>query len=280
MSIKKILVPLDGTEISLKKLPTALLLAQRFNAHIEVLCIRPDPNESMPFVFGSLASTKLRDTVLEAAQQGVSEQIKHMRQQFDEFCQQHSIPLLEKAQPSDTVSASWHEADEEQLIQHCHLADIITVVRTPQDVQPLLLESILLKTGRPVILAPPQPVAALGNHIAIGWNDSAEVVQAVASALPLMHQAQTVTIISAPKRSSSAEKLIEYLAWHGLSANLQIFKPSGRSVGAALLKEANAINADLLVIGAYSHTRARQLLFGGVTQHFIAHADLPIFMAH
>jgi nucleotide-binding universal stress UspA family protein len=284
MSIKKILAPLDGTDTSMNKLPTALLVAQRFNAHIEVLYMRRDPQESMPFVFGALSSARLRDTVMEAARQGMHEQISQMRQRFDEFCRQYHLPLVERPAEAEGrgVTVSWKEADDDELIRHCHLTDLITVVRTPQDAQPLLLESILLKTGRPVLLAPPQAPATLGNHIAIGWNDSAEAIQAVTGALPLLQQAANITIMTAQKRLDSAERLAEYLAWHGLQAAPHVLKSAGTraSIGAALLAEAKAVAADLYVIGAYSRTRASQILFGGVTQHFLAHADIPVLLAH
>jgi nucleotide-binding universal stress UspA family protein len=282
MSIKKILAPLDGTDISLNKLPTALLVAQRFNAHIEVLYMRRDPQESLPFVFGSLGSGKLRETVIEAARQSIAEQTALIRQRFDEFCAQHDITLLDRpTAEKHGVTASWQEADDDELIQRCHLADLITVVRTPQDAQPLLLESILLKTGRPVLLAPLQAPATLGRHIAIGWNDSAEAAQAVADALPLLQQAESISVMTAQKRLAGAQQLIDYLAWHDLRATAHVIKTAGnRSIGAALLNEAKTLGVDLYVIGAYSRTRASQLLFGGVTQYFLAHTEIPVLMAH
>ena len=279
--IKKILVPLDGTDVSLQKLPAAHLVAQRFKAHLDVLYLRRNPQDAMPFVFSPLGSQNLRKTVLDAAGQEEQTRSQHMQQQVSEFCQRHNIKMVTgPADRSRKLTARWQEDTASALIQHSRLSDLITVVRTPKDNHPWLLESVLLETARPVLLVPPTAPPTLGEHIVIGWNDSAEAATAVAAALSFLSIAQTVTILSAAKRKESAQELIEYLAWHSINADLRIFQTKRGAVGSLLLKEAAALNADLFVIGGYSHTRARQLLFGGVTQYFLSHADLPVLMAH
>ena len=83
-----------------------------------------------------------------------------------------------------------------------------------------------------------------------------------------------------PEPAPSADELARALAWHGISAQVRRIEQGSRRVRDILLSEATAMAADLLVIGAYSHSRLRQVVFGGVTEHMLDHAELPVLMAH
>ncbi len=107
-----------------------------------------------------------------------------------------------------------------------------------------------------------------------------EAARAVAAAMPCLTMADVVTILISPKRAASAKDLAGHLAWHGVKASVRQFRVGPRSVGETLLAEARALKADLLVIGGYSHVRARELLFGGVTRHILAATEIPVMMAH
>ena len=280
MTIKTILLPRDQAEITTEVLATSLAVAQQFHAHLELLLLRRDPGDTMPFVFSTLSSSNLRQTVLEAAQQSENERAKQIRQSFDEFCAKHNIAIVDTPPgPTDSVSASWSEGEDDALIRRGRLHDLIIIGR-PDQHAPTTFETALLETKRPVLIAPPQVPITVGQRIAIGWNSSAEASQAVTDALPFMRHAANVTILTSQQRLQSTQELIAYLAWHGIQAEFKLFNASSHAIGEALLAEAQDINADLFVIGGYSHTRARQILFGGVTQHFIHKAELPVLMAH
>ncbi len=143
-----------------------------------------------------------------------------------------------------------------------------------------MLEVALLQTGQPVFIVPPQSQERVASKIAIGWNASAEAARAVAAAMPCLTVADAVTILISPKRAASAKDLAGHLVWHGVKASVRQFRVGTRSVGETLLAEARALKADLLVIGGYSHVRARELLFGGVTRHILAATEIPVMMAH
>lgn len=282
MAFKTILLPRDQAEITGEILATGLGIARLFDAHLEVLLLRRDPDASIPFVFGSLGSDKLRKTVIEAAQQSENTRAALIRQNFDDFFAKHEIPVIDgAAKTAAGISASWREGENEALIRRGRLSDLIVVGR-PEDISQhlLTLETALMETGRPVLMAPPKALPSIGKHIVICWNSSAEAARAVAAALPCLAQADTVTILSSDKRKDSVAELRDYLAWHNIAGKVKIYEVRGQSVGATLLAEAKDLGADMLVMGGYSHARARQLLFGGVTQHFIGNAELPVFMAH
>jgi nucleotide-binding universal stress UspA family protein len=101
------------------------------------------------------------------------------------------------------------------------------------------------------------------------------------AALPWMQRAEAVRVVSAgeyQRRGPLAADLADYLALHGVEVELATFKPIEKDVGAGLLQAARDFGADMLTMGAYSHSRLRQLILGGVTRHVLEHSDLPVMM--
>ena len=127
-------------------------------------------------------------------------------------------------------------------------------------------------------------VGAIGRNIAIAWNGSAEAGRAVAVALPLLARAGSVTILSVAEddrtRELPAGELSAYLAWHGITARSRTLPGATSHAGEALMAECRDVGADLLVMGAYTHSRLRQLILGGVTRHVLHHAALACLMCH
>ena len=127
------------------------------------------------------------------------------------------------------------------------------------------------------------PMPRIGGRIAIAWNGSSGGAQAVAAALPFLASADAVSVLTVktPRtRSSEGERLVDYLAWHGITASASVLKASGDAVGADLLRSAAAFHADLFVMGGYVQSRLQELLLGGVTGYVFNHAALPILIAH
>ena len=281
MAIKKIMVPLGSNARNQAVLETALVAAQRFRAHLEVLYIRPDPRLAIPYATLGMSGS-MKKTVMESARQSANEQAAKTRAAFEKFCGKHGIPIVKRPPAEAPVSASWREGVGNQsavVAQRGLYADLIVVPR-PAAASAEMLEAALLQTGQPVLIVPPQSQECVASKIAIGWNASAEAARAVAAAMPCLTVADAVTILISPKRAASAKDLAGHLVWHGVKASVRQFRVGTRSVGETLLAEARALKADLLVIGGYSHVRARELLFGGVTRHILAATEIPVLMAH
>ena len=106
----------------------------------------------------------------------------------------------------------------------------------------------------------------MGQRICIGWNGTAESSAAVLGAMPWMQKAQAVRVLTAEeyqRRGPGAAALTEYLALHGIAAEVATFRPVDREVGAGLLAAAREFGADFMAMGAYSHSRLRQLIWAG-----------------
>jgi nucleotide-binding universal stress UspA family protein len=140
----------------------------------------------------------------------------------------------------------------------------------------------------PCLILPPRwNGPATFHRIVVGWNGSAEATRALHGALPMLQLARHVILVDGEIRTLDDDPLgashpdpIVYLRHHQVEAALQYIHASSETAGATLLHKAREAQADLLVMGAYSHSRIRECLLGGATRHVILHADLPVLMQH
>jgi nucleotide-binding universal stress UspA family protein len=138
-------------------------------------------------------------------------------------------------------------------------------------------------TGRPTLILPKAAPSDPLNHVMIALNSSIEATRAVAGAMPLLRHAKQVSIFTAPAHTDEAIKdlyLGEQLAWHGIRSHYLSLDIDAHSVGAALLEAARAERATMIVMGAYTHSRVREMLLGGVTRHILKHTAVPVLMMH
>lgn len=285
MTIKTILAPLDESSGTDATLQAALVVAKRFGAHIEVLSVVEREESIVPFVSDSVSGAALQ-VAIDAMRHRIREQSRRTRTRFLAFCARHRLSEATKPIRGSKPSASFRE-EKGSLAAWIglrgRLVDLIVVPR-PQgdwpDIAPV--EAALLESGRPVLVVP-EAIKVLGRHVAIGWNGSAEAAGAVTAAMPLLSQASKVTVLSAPEGAEArvgAKELVAHLAWHGIRARAVTFKAGAFSMGKALLAQTAKSGADLLVIGGYSHSRQRELIFGGVTRHVLSSARIPVLMLH
>ena len=134
------------------------------------------------------------------------------------------------------------------------------------------------------MLSPPAPPKQIATNVLIAWNGSTEQTRAIAFAMPLLQQAESVKVLTIPGGAGvpgpSGEQLTRSLARNGIVATLLTVELDGRSTGETILATAASQDCDLLIKGAYTQSRLRQLIFGGATRHILANATLPVFMAH
>ena len=168
---------------------------------------------------------------------------------------------------------------------HCDLivAGRSPLMRTPPAWSP---ESLLFSHGVPVLLTSGHPPEIIGAHVLLAWNGSREARRAVNDAMPFLVRAQTVTILEvddagdvAPISGPSMAEVVRHLACHGVRADPLRVRSEGRSVAACIEMEAARLACDLVVLGGYSHGRATEFIFGGVTRTLLAAAGPPVFVS-
>jgi nucleotide-binding universal stress UspA family protein len=142
----------------------------------------------------------------------------------------------------------------------------------------------LFESGRPVLLAPPAAPKQIATNIMIHWNGSTEQARANAFAMPLLRLAERVTVLTVVDGQEvagpAAADIIRQLQHNGIPAKPVRVKLGDRSTGEAVLDAARAEGCDLLVKGAFTRNRLRQMIFGGATSHIMEYTDLPVLMAH
>jgi len=279
--MKTILVPTEHHPAAESVLATALLLAQKFDACIESFALRPavsdlvamDPDSGLTMV---------------AVKENDAELVRQCEATFAAFMEQHQVPER-SGEATASLSWAWHNdapSGHDYVGSYGRVFDMIVLARPGAEWQSpamLTLESALFESGRPVLIAPPLPPRSLGSHVLVAWNASTEQARTMADAMPLLHQAEHVTIVTVEGSGvagPSAEQMARSLAMNGVAAEPILLKPGKRPAGEVLLGAADKLGCDLIVKGAYTQSRLRQMIFGGTTRHILAHATLPVLMAH
>ena len=287
MPIKTILVPLDGTEAAQGVLDAAFTVARDLKAHVEVLHVRADSKNAVPLLGEGMSGAMIEEMIDLAEKEAGSRAVK-AKAMFEDACKRLSFPVVDLPPGPDGPSAAWLDEtgrEDEVTAKRGRLADLIVVARptAESDVSSrMTLNAAIRETGRPVLVIPPGGTAMMGKKVAIAWNGSHESSRAVRLAMTFVESAQEVTILTAEggaTRACAASQLAKYLAWHGITAKTRTFEIAYRADGEDLLKECRELGVDLLMMGAYTQSRVRTLILGGVPSHVPGHADLPVVMA-
>lgn len=275
MTYRVVLTCLTDTETATPTLELALMVARDFEAGLEALHVRADPASAVPLV-GEGMSGAMVEEMLAAAEKHGLELAQALRVKFDEACQRHK------------ARAGWREevGREDDIVASAgRLSDLVILARPlpNRDVpSPVTVNAAILDTGRPLLLAPPTPPSHIGRTIAVFWNGSPQAARAVYFALPFLKRAGQVSVLAAREEETAtpAQGLVEYLAKHEIEAGARVFSAGGpgTDVGRGLLAEAATEGADLVVMGAFTHSRLRQLILGGVTRHVLNSASLPVLL--
>jgi nucleotide-binding universal stress UspA family protein len=142
---------------------------------------------------------------------------------------------------------------------------------------------IVLRTGRPVLVVPDNADRATAKTIVVAWKDTAEAQRAIADALPFMKQAESVVLVSVSEGSTPPAGLpdaVAFLLRHGIAAKSELVDSKGAAAGDVILAFARRAQADLVVAGAYGHSRFREWAFGGVTRALLMQSPIPVLFSH
>lgn len=287
MSFKTILVPVSAPDASRSALQTALLMARHSNAHIEVMHVRADPRGLVPYTGEGMDGSMIEE-IMDVTEREASDRAVEARELFETFCTENSLTVAEEPGTVSGVSVSWREVvgrEDEVVALRGRLYDLIAVGRPIADAplpSPITLEAALHDTGRPILVAPPEATPTVGEHIAVAWEATPEAARTIAASIQALEQADKVTIL-APRPPTpqvlDPEELVGRLAWHGIRATVQWFDSPITELGAAFLAQSAVVGADLLVKGAYSQSRLRQMVLGGRTRHILNHATVAVLLA-
>ena len=174
----------------------------------------------------------------------------------------------------------------ERLVEYARLRDL-TIVSVPGSYDQWYAEAIIFGSGRPTLVLPEGPPSRPFelNTVVVAWDFSRSAARAVADAIPILEKAKRVRVVTVTNEKvidtkHSSEELAKNLARHGIDVILDKVDAAGRSIGDALNREVASYNADLLVMGAYGHSRFREFILGGATKSMLSNPPLPILFSH
>ena len=284
--MKTILLPYHDEDAARGALNTAILLAKRFDSYVEGLLAFNEPRLALGAFSPGMA---IPPDYLTLAVEDWRRFADHARADFLKITGDSGLPFHEPETGDRGLGAGWSEAqgsEAETVGEYGRLFDLIVMGRTKASASSRwreTCEAALFETGRPLLLAPSVAPASVGKSIVIGWNGSTESARTVAMAMPLLLAADRVEVLTVEGETSfgpSGAQIAEHLGHHGLSVSSRTLKPEGRPAGEVILDEAGDIGADLVLKGAFTRSRLRQVMFGGTTQHILDYAQVPVLLAH
>ncbi|HET7766396.1 MAG TPA: universal stress protein [Burkholderiales bacterium] len=278
MDYKTILVHLDAGRRRSERLEIALALADRCDAHVVGLFA----------LSAARVPSYVRvetSAILEAAQE----------QRRGEAAGAAEAEFRSAAARYGGAKAEWRasRADAQHAVQlNARYSDLVIVGQRDRDtepeagVAPEFVDELVLSCGRPVLLVPyAGRFRDVGRRVLVAWNASAEAARAVADALPLLERAERVDVIvfeSGPRTDHGEEPGADaalYLARHGVKATVSRYGIPDVDVGSQILTRAADLSVDLIVMGAYGHSRLRELVLGGATRTILESMTVPVLMS-
>jgi nucleotide-binding universal stress UspA family protein len=286
MTFKDILVHLDEGTPSATRLKVAIDLAKRHTAHLTGVFVIDIPGSDMFYGTG----------MLYAGGAGMNEMLTSFRTEAAARAEL-SGQAFREALRREGLEGEWRvvEGDTEDLLAlHARYADL-TILGQPNDQDSYrgpsadaVLVNVMLASGRPILAIPyAGQFERIGDRVLVAWNASREATRAVNDALPLLRGATKVTVLAVNPRPGIAghgdvpsADIVLHLARHGVKAEAAHTIANDISEGDALLSYAADLGADLIVSGGYGHSRAREMVFGGVTRTLLQEMTVPMLLSH
>lgn len=278
MSYKTILVHVNDERRVAGLIDAAMQIGSRFDAHVTALYVMPPMPTYAPTLFGA--------GLMKAGYAALKEASERVRMAFEEASRGRSVvPEWILVDPVERKVADC-------VLEHARAADLVIVSQSDPgfslsselDVP----ERMVIESGRPVLIIPHAGrFPEIGKRVTVAWNMRREASRAVFDALPLLKAAERVRIVWVnPQREPELAKdlpgtdIANTLARHGVTCEVATAVASDISVGDVILSGLTDDSADLLVMGAWGHSRMREIVFGGATRHILAHMTVPVLMAH
>jgi nucleotide-binding universal stress UspA family protein len=262
----------------------AIVVAKRFGSHIVGLHA---VTTEYAVVFGGEMGFSISSEVDRTLEREAQDRREQARRLFRDKVAAAGIPLAPAAAAGAGPTAEWREEDGRQNAVAGSMGrafDLITVEQPTKlaSLAEATLEDALFESGRLVLMAPPSLPAVFGNTVAVAWNGSTETARTLALSMPFLKEAKEVRVISVESGMTpgpSAADVATSLARHGISVTSR-HVATRSPPGQVFLDEARAAGADLMVKGAYTQSRIRQMIFGGATRQIINETVIPVLMAH
>ena len=280
MSYKDLLVCLDESESCGSRIDAAIGLARVYDAHLTGLCVAVEPD--LP----GYVTAQLPSDVLARQKDEANREAEALAEVFAGKVKAAGLTVdcrVERCLATDLPR---------MVSTHARYADLVVLGQPdPADEAPgrvLFPAEVALAAGRPALVVPYVGTrATLGERVMVAWDAGREVARAVSDALPILERAASVVVLVVDPESGRGghgerpgADIAVHLARHGCKADAHPTASGGMGVGDTILSRLADQDTDLLVMGAYGHTRLRELVLGGVTKHIMRHMTVPVLISH
>jgi nucleotide-binding universal stress UspA family protein len=288
LMIKTILVPAAGSQTDTAVFTSALAVARAFDAHLNVLHVRVDAAAMVASMATDGSGAAMTGGLVERVDEEATRREHAANQLFQRFCEREQLATTSTPIGERGPTAQWLReiGDEAYWVREYGRATDLIVIGRPSDDQGISIdttEAALVGTGRPVLIVPATALPALPETILVAWKAAPEAARAVTAAMPLMSKAKQIQVVTVAEEQGLSDeegaRLATSLAWHGLNASTRHLRPDRLGAADTLLAAA-AEKGALVVMGAYGHSRLREWVFGGFTEHVLRGAAVPVLMMH
>lgn len=282
MAYKSILTVVTDPNRGAGLMDAAIALARRQDAHLDVLCLGIDPNQTGYYYIGAapLAPVILQESLDQARQDAIAA----------ESAARTRLNAEDIRWAIDTAIAHMGAVGP-QVGRLARFSDLVIAAQPLKNdgsaSQKQILEAALFEGRAPVLVLPPaMHEATFGQRITIAWNQSDEAMTAVRAALPFLQAATFVDIAvvappaHGPERSDPGGMLSQYLARHGVRCEVSVLARTLPHVADQLCRHAEDVGSDMIVMGAYGHSRFREAILGGTTREMFQIAQIPVLTSH
>ena len=271
--IRNILLHVDDDPRHGQRLDLAIRLALQHEAHLTGLL------PIMPPQIPAFAEVPIGPEFFERELAALRERAAVLAAEFEKETDRQGVPAEWRCEEGDPIRL---------MIRHGRYADLVMLPRESagwKEAAAYLMGEMVMGMGRPVLIVPSAGrFTTIGGRVLVAWNGSREATRAVHDALPILRRADSVIVLSVNPPDAASHMpgadISAHLAAHGVTVTAQRSIAPDIEVGDVLLNAVADEGADLLVMGAYGHTRLRELVLGGVSRHILMHMTVPVLMSH
>ncbi len=287
--MKTILTFVGGGDRDPVILRTALAAAIPLSAHLDFLHVHVPATQAARYASTEFASGAALRNALQQLATNANAFSDLAAQNVRDFCASAKIEMCDTPTNGRSVTASFREEQSnalERLTFHARHSDLIVMgrARQKQGLAPNTLAHLVVECGRPILVAATAAPPTLTDTIMVCWKESSNAARAVTAATSILAKARRVVFVSAAERNDGVadalDDLARQFAWTGVAAEVRFIPASRRGIPGALSAAAEECGADLVVMGAYGRSRARELIFGSCTEAFLDGSDKPILLMH
>lgn len=273
MALKDILLVLDDHPRVDARIDAAAALAARHDGHLTGLYV------VAPVVFPAYLETEVPESLRRLQAERDDARVKRARTRFLEGVERAGLGARSELRCAEG-------APTETVARQARTCDVVVIGQTDPDhsydhphPSP---HDLIFACGRPTLAIPyVGRYPTIGDRVLIAWNGSREAARAVADAMPILTMASQVTVLMVgPSGETSETEMARHLSHHGVKVEGAHTVADHQEIGDILLNQVSDLGCDLIVMGAYGHSRLRTLVLGSLTSHLLAHMTVPVLMSH